>query len=64
MTVSVPYCGTNSANRQKYPNNQPDIIIRDNKQGTFMSIDVPIRADKNVIKKEAEKILRYEYFTK
>jgi hypothetical protein len=24
--------GTNSANRQKYPNNKLDLIIRDNKQ--------------------------------
>ena len=64
MTVSVPYYGTNSANRQKYPNNKPDITIRDNKQGTCMSTDVAIRADRNVNKREAEKILRYEYFTK
>ena len=64
VTVSVPYYGTNSANRQKYPNNKPDSIIRDNKQGTFMSIDVAIRADRNVNKKVAEKILKYEYFTK
>jgi hypothetical protein len=43
------------------PNNKPDIIIRDNKQGTFISIDVAFLADRNVIKKETEVILKYEY---
>jgi len=42
------------------PNNEPDIIIRDYKQGTFMLIDVAIPGDRNVIKKEAEKILKYK----
>jgi len=35
-------------------NNKPDITIRDNKQGTCMSIDVVVPADRNVIKKEVE----------
>jgi len=39
------------------PNNKPDIIIRDNEKGTCMLIDVVISGDRNVIKKEAEKIL-------
>ena len=39
------------------PNNKPDIIIRDNKQVTCMSIDAVIPEDGNVIKTEAEKIL-------
>ena len=34
--------------------NKPDIIIRDNKKGTCMSIDVVVPADRNVIKKEVE----------
>ena len=34
-------------------NNKPDIIICDNKQGTWMSIDVAIPADRNVIKRGA-----------
>ena len=38
------------------PNNKPDIIIRDNENGTCMLIDVAIAGDRNVIKKEAEKI--------
>jgi len=39
------------------PNNKPDITIRDNEQGTRMLIDIVISGDRNVIKKEAEKIL-------
>ena len=39
------------------PNNKPDIIIRDNEKGTCMLIDVAISGDRNVIKKEAEKVL-------
>ena len=41
-------------------NNKPDIIIRDNKQGLCMLTDVAITGDWNVIKKEAEKILKYK----
>jgi hypothetical protein len=40
------------------PSNKPDIIIRDNEKGTCMLIDVAISGDRNVIKKEAEKILK------
>jgi len=36
------------------------IIIRDNKQGTYTLTDVAIPGDRNVIKKEAEKILKYK----
>ena len=43
------------------PNNNPDIITRDNEKGTCMLIDVAISGDRNVIKKEAEKILIYKY---
>jgi hypothetical protein len=45
------------------PNNKPDIIIRDNKEGTCMLTDVEILEDRNVIKKEAEKILKYKDLT-
>jgi len=45
------------------PSNKPDIIIRDNKKRTCMLIDVTISGDRNVIKKEAEKILKYEDLT-
>jgi len=42
------------------PNNKPDIIVRDNKQGTCMLLDVTVPGDRNVIKKESEKILKYK----
>ena len=41
----------NNTNRN-IPNNKLDITICDNKQGTCMSIDVAIRGDKKMIKKE------------
>jgi hypothetical protein len=44
-------------------NNKPDIIILDNEKGTCMLIDVAISGDRNVTKKEAEKILKYEDLT-
>jgi hypothetical protein len=45
------------------PNNKPDIIICDNEKRTCMFIDVTISGDRNVIKKEAEKILKYKDLT-
>ena len=45
------------------PNNKPDIIIRENEKGTCMLIDFAISGDRNVIKKEAEKILKYKDLT-
>jgi hypothetical protein len=42
------------------PNNKPDIIIRDNEKGTCTLIDVAMPGDRNVIKTEAEKILKYK----
>jgi len=36
-------------------NNKPDSTIRDNTQGTCMSIDGVISADRHVIKKELRK---------
>jgi hypothetical protein len=41
-------------------NNKPDSIIRDNKHGTCLSIDAAISGGRNVIRKEAEKILKYK----
>jgi len=45
------------------PNNKPDIIIGDNEKGTCKLIDVAISGDRNVIKKEAETILKYKDLT-
>jgi len=44
------------------PNNKPDIIIRDKEKGTCMSIDA-FSGDRNVIKKETERILKYKDLT-
>ena len=44
-------------------NNKPDIIIRDNEKRTCMLIDIAISGDRNMIKKEAEKILKYKDLT-
>jgi hypothetical protein len=45
------------------PNNKSDIVIRDNEKGKCMLIDVAISGGRYVIKKEAEKILRYKDLT-
>ena len=45
------------------PNNKPDIIIRDNEKSTSILIDVAISGDSIVIKKEAEKVLKYKDLT-
>ena len=45
------------------PNNKPDIIIRDNEKRTCMLIDVATSRDRNVIKKEAEKMFKYKDLT-
>ena len=45
------------------PNNKPGIIIRDNEKGTCMLKDVAILGDINMIKKEADKILKYKDLT-
>jgi len=45
------------------PNNKQDIIIRGNEKGTCVLIDVAISGDGNVIKKEAEEILKYKDLT-
>jgi hypothetical protein len=45
------------------PNNKPDIVIRDYEKGTCMLLDVAIPGDRNVIQKEAEKILKYKDLT-
>jgi hypothetical protein len=50
-------------NDRSIHNNKPDILIRDNEKRTCMLIDVEISGDRNVIKKEAEKILKYKDLT-
>jgi hypothetical protein len=48
---------------QQIQTDKPDIIIRDNEKGTCMLINVAISGDRNMIKKEAEKILKYKDLT-
>ena len=43
--------------------NKPDSIIRDNEKGTRVLIEGAILGDRNVIKGEAEKILKYKNLT-
>ena len=42
------------------PNNKPDNITHANTIRTCISIDVAFPADRNVTKKEAEKLLKYK----
>jgi hypothetical protein len=44
-------------------NNKPHIVIRDNEKETCMLIDVAIPGDRNVIQKEAEKIVKCKDLT-
>jgi hypothetical protein len=45
------------------PNNKPGIIIRDNKKRNMYVKNVAISGVRSVIKKEAEKILKYKDLT-
>jgi hypothetical protein len=45
------------------PNNKPDSIMSDNKQETYTIIEVTITGDRNVIKRETEKILKHNDLT-
>jgi hypothetical protein len=64
MKIRFPHYNTNKMwNDRTMPNNKPDIIIRDNKKGTCVLIDVAITGDRYVIKKAAEKILNYNELT-
>jgi hypothetical protein len=41
---------------------KPDIIIRDNVKGTYLITDIAISGDRNVMKNEAERFLKYKDF--
>jgi hypothetical protein len=43
-----------------FPNNKLDITIRDNEMETRMLQNVAISGDRNVTKKEADKIIKYK----
>jgi hypothetical protein len=40
--------------------NRPDIIIKNKKEKTCILIDVAIPADRNVVQREVEKMLKYK----
>ena len=42
------------------PNSKPDITFKDIVKKEYVLIDVAMSGDRNVIKKEAEKILKYK----
>jgi hypothetical protein len=52
-----------TANRQNFSCQQIGVIVRDNEEGTCVLIDVAISRDRNVIKKGAEKIVKYKDLT-
>jgi hypothetical protein len=43
------------------PNNKLDNMIRDSEKGTCLLIDVSISGDRNVIKQDTEKSLKYKH---
>jgi len=49
-----------SANCTTIPNNKLGIMISYNEKGACVLIEVAISGDRNVIKKEAEKFLKYK----
>jgi len=60
MKLRLPYYGTKARIDRTISNNKPDIITCGNKKGNCMLIDAAISGDRNVIKKEADKILKYK----
>jgi hypothetical protein len=42
------------------PNHKPDVIISGNEIGTSLLRDIEVAGARNVIKKEAEKVLKYK----
>jgi hypothetical protein len=44
--------------------NKLDIVIRDDKKGTCVLIDAAISGDRNLIKREAEEVLKYKDLAK
>jgi hypothetical protein len=45
------------------PHNKPDIIVHVHEEETYMLLDVAVSGDRNVIRKEAKKILKYKDLT-
>ena len=61
MKIRLPYYGTNKCESTEFfLRINRDTIIRQNNKGTCMVIDAAFPGDRRVIKKEAEKILKYK----
>jgi len=54
------YNNNNNNDNDDDDDNKLDIIIHDNKKGTSMLTDAAVPGDRNGIKKEDEKILKYK----
>ena len=65
MKVRSPHYGIKNCRQtdRTIPNNKLDIIIGDNEKETCMLLDVVISRDRNAVKKEADKILKYKEIT-
>ena len=48
-------------NDRTFPNNKADILICDNETGTRVLINVAISGDRNMFKREAEKMRKYDF---
>ena len=44
-------------------NNKPDIKVRGHEKGEFVLLDIATSGDRNVMKKEAESIIKYQDLT-
>jgi len=53
-------CGIKQYIDREVTANRPDIIIKNKKEKTCTLIDMAISADRNVVRKEAEKKLKYK----
>jgi hypothetical protein len=60
VLISAKFNPNNNNNNNTISKNKPDIIIRDNEKGICVLINVAISGVRNVIKKEAQKILKYK----
>jgi 3-deoxy-D-manno-octulosonic acid (KDO) 8-phosphate synthase len=61
MKVRLLHYGTKKCEPDRtIPNNKPDFIIRNNNKGSCMLMGVTNTGERNVTKKEAEKILKYK----
>jgi hypothetical protein len=65
IPIGIHFNNNNNNNKLTEPSpiTSQTFVIRDNEKGTCMLIDVAIPGDRNVIQKEAEKMLKYKDLT-